>query len=66
MPKGFELILKKILKPEIKTREETKFPPRIISNLLPFLKGKLTTIVPKNELQAGIPQGGIISPLLMN
>lgn len=68
MPKGFEWMLKIILKPEIRTREETNFPPtsRLILNLLPFLKGKLITIVPKNELLSGIPQGGIISPLLMN
>ena len=61
-------MLKIILKPEIRTREETNFPPtsRLILNLLPFLKGKLITIVPKNELLSGIPQGGIISPLLMN
>lgn len=61
-------MLKIILKPEIRTREETNFPPtsRVILNLLPFLKGKLITIVPKNEQLSGIPQGGIISPLLMN
>lgn len=63
-------MLEVILKPEIRIKEETsKFPPtsRLILNLLPFLQGgKATTIVPKKELQAGIPQGGIISPLLMN
>ncbi len=61
-------MLKVILKPEIQTKEESNLPPvnKTTQEFLPFTKGELTTIVAKNELQAGIPQGGLISPLLMN
>ena len=62
MPKGFEHLLLKILKTEIQEHEIKstfnlyKFPP----------ENTLKTVVTPEENNQGVPQGGIISPLLMN
>jgi len=66
MPKGFEWLLDKILKPEILEKKGQNKVNEFILEFLPFLKPQLVTITRKCESGKGIPQGGIISPLLMN
>ena len=62
MPKGFEHLLPKILKTEIQERE-TKSTFNLHESPS---KNTLKTVVTPEENNRGVPQGGIISPLLMN
>lgn len=60
MPEGFEFLLARILKPEVQeeiTRGHKKVPGE---------KRRFQTIIVAGSSKAGVPQGGIISPLLMN
>ena len=62
MPKGYEHLLPKILKAAIQEAEvESAF------NLYELpVENTLKTIVGPGQSHQGVPQGGIISPLLMN
>jgi retron-type reverse transcriptase/TolA-binding protein len=60
MPAGFEFLLVRILKPEVQEELMPKHGKAKES------KRKFKTIVGAGSSKAGVPQGGIISPLLMN
>ncbi len=62
MPKGFEHLLAKILKTEIQEVQESS--PFNLYELHP--KSNYKTIATPETNTQGVPQGGIISPLLMN
>jgi hypothetical protein len=61
MPQGYENLIKKLLKTNIYEAVPPKFG-KYIRN--PIKQYKL--IIAKSDNNTGIPQGGIISPLLMN
>ena len=60
MPKGYEFLLERLLKPEV--QEEISRNPGESRNV----PRKFKTLVKAGESDAGVPQGGIISPMLMN
>lgn len=64
MPNQYKSLLINILKPEIqaigKTLPKDLYPEEIRNS-----KG-LVTIIKSKDNNTGIPQGGIISPILMN
>lgn len=61
MPKGYEHLIKRILKAEIQEIDRERSDKQ--RNLR---DRKYKTVVRPGENKAGVPQGGIISPLLMN
>ena len=61
MPKGYEHLIKRILKAEIQEIDEDGSDKQRNSR-----GKKYKTVVHPGESKAGVPQGGIISPLLMN
>lgn len=71
MPEGFKFLLERILKPAI-AEAELKNPdnPIIHRDIRPFLQHinstNLKIITEAGELNSGVPQGGIVSPLLLN
>jgi retron-type reverse transcriptase len=71
MPSKFEYLLPLILKPRIVERKY-RYPnnPLISNRIKPFLPNINQTIIEEitkeGELKEGIPQGGIISPIIMN
>lgn len=64
MPKGFEFLLPRILKAEVQEQESNS--PFDLYEVNPKRNYKTTTIITPQENTQGVPQGGIISPLLMN
>lgn len=71
MPVGYESLLKESLKCNIcidknqmdRLIKESKITPEFPHEIV---KGKYYLLEKKEERHKGIPQGGIISPLLMN
>ena len=64
MPTNYEFLLPRILKVDIKAISNS-----LPKDLYPEKNGRnknLVTIIKKEDSRKGIPQGGIISPLLMN
>jgi len=62
MPKGYEYLLPLILKPNVVERSNES-----TVNIFNTAKRlKFHTIITKEENKAGVPQGGILSPVLMN
>ena len=61
MPKGYEHLIKRILKAEIQEIDRERSDRQRNSR-----DRKYKTVVRPGENKAGVPQGGIISPLLMN
>jgi retron-type reverse transcriptase len=71
MPKNYEYLLPKILKPSIievnRLDPNVQMIPKEINSFLPYInKFNINIIVNKGDLTTGVLQGGILSPLLMN
>ena len=63
MPIGYEYLLKRILKTNILELDTSKNP---FSNYTVENVKHYKVVLDKSDNQMGVPQGGIISPLLMN
>lgn len=63
MPTGYEFLLKRILKSNILELDTDKNP---FSNYTVENKKYYKIVLDKSDNNTGVPQGGIISPLLMN
>lgn len=61
MPLGYEHLLNRLLKTEIQELDESTSFNRYTDG-----PAKYKTIIHPTENNEGVPQGGIISPLLMN
>lgn len=63
MPTGYEFLLKRILKSNILELDTEKNP---FSSYTTENKKYYKIVLDKSDNNTGVPQGGIISPLLMN